>query len=439
MLDFTWFMDPTAWAGLATLVILEIVLGIDNLLFIAILAEKLPPEKRDKARRVGLFLALFIRLGLLACISWLVSLTNPLITVLGHTFSGRDLILLLGGLFLLFKGSMELHERLEGHSHNSEGPRKNFSPLWSVITQIVLLDAVFSLDSVITAVGMADHLSIMMIAVVIAMIIMIIASKPLSLFINAHPTLIILCLSFLLMIGFSLVAEGFGLHIPKGYLYAAIGFSIVIELFNQLAQKKRRKRLKLNLGHRERAAKLVMRMLGEKNGVGEDLPQEVLPEVGQPIFAQDEQQMVAQVLKLGSLPVSAIMESPKKTEMLDLSQSDDKLRQLLASTVHSRLIAIENGDASKPLGIIRKRDVLARLLSKQPLELRSLIQKPFYLTDSSNLLEAMRALRANKTYLALVRNAQGEFVGITTVRDLMEEIAGDFDDDESELPLTPAY
>ena len=218
---FDWMSDPTAWLGLATLVILEIVLGIDNLVFIAILADKLPPAQRNRARMIGLTLAMVMRLGLLASIAWVVTLTAPLFTVLGAEISGRDLILILGGLFLLFKGTMELHERVEGSAGHDNGQKVQHAVFWQVILQIVVLDAVFSLDSVITAVGMVDDLSIMMIAVVLAMAVMMLASRPLMGFVARHPTVVILCLGLLLMIGFSLVAEGLGFHVPKGYLYAA--------------------------------------------------------------------------------------------------------------------------------------------------------------------------------------------------------------------------
>ena len=204
------FSDPTVWLGLLTLVLLEIVLGIDNLIFIAILADKLPEHQRDKARVIGLSLALLMRLALLASISWLVQLTDPLFEVIGYSFSGRDLIMLVGGLFLLFKATVELHERLEGGGHGSGRPKAH-AAFGIVIAQIVVLDAVFSLDAVITAVGMVEELWVMMTAVIIAIALMIVASKPLTRFVNAHPTVIVLCLGFLLMIGFSLVAEGFGM------------------------------------------------------------------------------------------------------------------------------------------------------------------------------------------------------------------------------------
>lgn len=222
---------------------------------------------------IGLVLALLMRLVLLASISWLVTLTAPLFTVFGRDFSGRDLILLIGGLFLLFKGTMELHERLEGgDEHTSSGPRM-YAAFWPVVAQIVVLDAVFSLDAVITAVGMVEHLEVMMIAVTIAIGLMIVASKPLTRFVNAHRTVVILCLGFLLMIGFSLVVEGLGFDIPKGYLYAAIGFSVLIEAFNQWAQFNRRRFLVGTRPLRERTAEAVLRLLGgraESAEVGEE-------------------------------------------------------------------------------------------------------------------------------------------------------------------------
>ncbi|WP_206062535.1 TerC family protein [Kushneria phosphatilytica] len=237
--DLAWLLDPSAWAGLLTLIIIEIVLGIDNLVFIAILADKLPPALRDRARITGLSLALIMRLILLLCLSWLMGLTQPLVTLFGHTFNGRDLILLGGGFFLIYKATSELHEHVDADASDNEGQSRACSAFSTVVAQIVVLDAVFSIDSIITAVGTVDHLMVMMIAVVVAMTLMLIASRPLTRFVAAHPTVILLCLGLLLMIGFSLVAEGLGLHIPKGYLYAAIGFAILIELLQALRQRKR--------------------------------------------------------------------------------------------------------------------------------------------------------------------------------------------------------
>ncbi|MET0245244.1 MAG: TerC family protein, partial [Sphingomonas sp.] len=252
-------LDPSIWVGLLTLIVLEVVLGIDNLVFIAILADKLPPHQRDRARLLGLSLALVMRLVLLASIAWIVGLTAPVVSVAGWDFSWRDIILAGGGVFLLVKATMEIHERLEGNDdHGATGGAH--AAFWVVIVQILALDAVFSLDSIITAVGMVEHLWVMMVAVIVAMTIMIIASKPLTAFVGRHPTVIILCLSFLLLIGFSLVAEGFGFHMPKGYLYAAIGFSILIEGFNQISTRNRRRAM-AQLPMRQRAADGIYRLL----------------------------------------------------------------------------------------------------------------------------------------------------------------------------------
>jgi predicted tellurium resistance membrane protein TerC len=277
-------LDPSIWAGLLTLVVLEIVLGIDNLVFIAILADKLPARQRDKARIIGLSLALLMRLCLLSLISWMVTLTRPLFFVGQFSFSGRDLILLAGGIFLLFKATMELHERLENRPHDPNANRAQAS-FWAVVVQIVILDAVFSLDAVITAVGMVNHLGVMMTAVVIAMAIMLLASKPLTRFVNAHQTVVVLCLSFLLMIGLSLVAEGFGFHIPKGYLYAAIGFSIIIELFNQVARHNFIKH-QSHRPMRERTAEAILRLMGARKATHDEEEQPL--QQPEETFAEEE-------------------------------------------------------------------------------------------------------------------------------------------------------
>jgi predicted tellurium resistance membrane protein TerC len=231
-----WLADPQIWLSLLTLTTLEIVLGIDNLVFIAVLVEKLPTAQQASARRVGIALALITRLMLLAAIAWIIGLTAPVIELFGQEFSWRDIILIGGGLFLLYKGTVEIHEKLEGQEGESSAKVK--ASYIAVVTQIAILDIVFSLDSVITAVGMADHLWIMVTAVIIAVIIMLIASGPVSGFVARHPTVKMLALSFLLLIGMTLVADGFGVHVPKGYIYAAMGFSVFVELLNLFARRK---------------------------------------------------------------------------------------------------------------------------------------------------------------------------------------------------------
>ena len=225
-----WITQPESWIALLTLTSLEIVLGIDNIIFISILAGKLPAAQQDKARQVGLVMAMASRILLLFSLSWLTRLTTPFLHIGSFELTGRSLILMVGGLFLLAKATFEIHDKLEGEEHaRGTDVKAKFN---SVIVQIMLLDIVFSLDSVITAVGMADQLAIMVAAVVIAVLIMLWASGPIAEFVNDRPTIKILALSFLLLIGFSLVAEGLELHIPKGYIYFAMGFSVFVEMIN---------------------------------------------------------------------------------------------------------------------------------------------------------------------------------------------------------------
>jgi len=244
-----WLTDPQAWIAFATLTLLEIILGVDNVVFISILAGKLPESQREKARRVGLGLAMFIRILLLLSIAWVVRLTSPLFTVIGEEISGRDLILLVGGLFLLGKSTHEMHSQLEGdEGHSSVKVAASFA---SVIIQILLLDIIFSLDSVITAVGMADDVSVMIAAVVVAVGFMLAFSGVVSRFVDKHPTIKMLALSFLLLIGVSLVAESLDFHIPKGYIYFAMAFSLFVEVINIRLRKSRKAPVHLHSAYTE--------------------------------------------------------------------------------------------------------------------------------------------------------------------------------------------
>ena len=227
---FGWASSVDGWVALFTLSVLEIVLGIDNVVFVSILAGKLPGNQRERARKLGMFLAMFIRILLLVSITWVMGLTAPLFGLFGHDVTGRDLILIIGGLFLIAKSTHEIHLKLEGDEHETSGRRA--ATFAGVITQILLLDIVFSLDSVITAVGMAEHVAVMIIAVVLAVAVMMMAARVVSDFVERHPTVKMLALSFLLLIGMSLIGEGWGQHIPKGYIYFAMGFSVFVEAIN---------------------------------------------------------------------------------------------------------------------------------------------------------------------------------------------------------------
>jgi predicted tellurium resistance membrane protein TerC len=224
------FLTSEGLLALVTLTFLEIILGVDNVIFISILSSKLPPAMQAQARRTGLIAAMLMRIGLLMSIAWIIRLTAPLFTVLNNEISGRDLILLGGGLFLLGKATVEIHDNLEGHEHEQSGAAK--ASFTAVIGQIMLLDIVFSLDSVITAVGMAEDISVMVAAVILAVVVMMFSAGPISAFVNRHPTVKILALSFLLLIGLSLIGDGLDMHIPKGYVYFAMGFSVFVEMIN---------------------------------------------------------------------------------------------------------------------------------------------------------------------------------------------------------------
>jgi predicted tellurium resistance membrane protein TerC len=259
-----WMSNPESWIALLTLTVLEIVLGIDNVIFISILAGKLPKEQQAKARKVGLGLAMFIRLALLASLAWIAKLTDPLFTAFGQEISGRDLILLVGGIFLLAKATHEIHNRLEGEEGHANA--KAGATFTSVIVQILLLDIVFSLDSVITAVGMANELVIMMAAVVIAVAVMLVAAGPISNFVERHPTVKMLALSFLLLIGMSLVADGFGQHISKGYIYFAMGFSVLVETLNLRMFKKAKQPVHLHQPYVAEVVETPLRTSGSTAG-----------------------------------------------------------------------------------------------------------------------------------------------------------------------------
>ena len=425
-----WLLDPTQWVGLFTLIVLEIVLGIDNLIFIAILADKLPPAQRDRASFLGLSLALLMRLGMLLGIAWLVQLKEPWLSFWGFDFSGRELILMVGGFFLLFKGTLELHERLEG-TEQGGGEAKAYATFWVIVTQIVVLDAIFSVDAVITAVGMVDHLLIMIIAMVAATAVMIIAAKPLTRFINAHPTVVVLCLGFLLMIGFALVAEGLGVKVPKDYLYAAIGFSVTIELLNQVARHNGLK-VQSRRPMRERTAETVLKMLGKR--LPDDAPAPI-PAVGDepaPVaFGVEERNMVSGVLTLAERTVHSVMTPRTEVSWINLNDDPAKLREQITKTPHS-FFPVCRGTLDDVAGVGRAKDMIADLITDGHIK-KANLREPIIVHDTIGIIRLMDTLKRSRGQLVLVSDEFGTIQGLVTPIDVFEAIAGEFPD-EDETP-----
>lgn len=431
-------VDPSTWAGLLTLIVLEVVLGIDNLVFIAILADKLPSHQRDKARLLGISFTLLMRLILLSLISWMVTLRSILISNQYFTLSGRDLILLFGGFFLLFKATVELHERLENHPEENT-TNKNCANFWTVVIQIVLLDAIFSLDAVITAVGMVNNLIIMMTAVIIAMGLMLLASKSLTKFINLHQTVVVLCLSFLLMIGLSLVSEAFGFHIPKGYLYAAIGFSILIELFNQIA----RRNFLLHQSRRpmrQRAAEAILRLIirEQKNNAITILNKEKNKKTSYKSssvtesFKDEERYMINGVLTLAARSIRSIMTPRREISWVNVDQDMHNIRLQLLDTPHS-LFPVCKNELDEIIGIVRAKELLVAIDNNIDVTVFASKTPPIIIPDTLDPINLLGVLRRAKGSLVIVTNEFGVIQGLITPLDVLEAIAGEFPD-EDETP-----
>ena len=423
-MDISWLAEPQTWVGLVTLLILEVVLGIDNLVFVAILANKVKPALRDRARITGLSLAVLIRFVMLAFMAKIISLTEPLFQIGQQQVSGKDLIMFGGGIFLLYKATTELHERLEGANHFQVADQhKKHAAFWTVVAQILVLDAVFSIDSVITAVAMVEHIVVAMAAVAIAMVLMIMASKPLTEFVDKHPTVVMLCLGFLLMIGFSLIAEAFHFHIPKGYLYAAIGFSILIEVFNQVSQKNTKKNDYISSSWRQRTAENVLGMMGIREsllagdgGASDDNTH----------FEENEKSMIRSVLTLAERPIFGVMIPRSDIERLDISQSKDEQKAKLIQCPYSRLLVVGKAGVDEPLGYINKKDLLTNVLETGDWNVQAALKQPLMLPESATALMAIELFRKHSADYALVVDEFGAILGMVTMKDLLETIAGEF-------------
>lgn len=424
--------DISMWVGLLTLIILEVVLSVDNLVFIAILADKLPKNQRERACMIGLILTLIMRVSLLSLISWMVTFTKPLFKIVSFSFSGRDLILLFGGIFLLFKATIELHHQLE-HKMHHRNINREYTSFWIVVIQIVVFDAIFSIDAVITAVGTVDHVFIMITAVIISVIFMLLASPLLIGFVNKHQTVVVLCLSFLLIIGFSLIAEGMGFYIPKGYLYVAIGFSILIELFNQIAYCNSIKN-QSSKSMRERTAEAIMKLMrGGHVSMQNDFMKKKSTIV--PLkthFSEEERHMITGVLSLASRSLRSIMTPRNKISWLDSQKSIRELYSILIDTPHN-MFPVCNGELDQLIGIVRAKDLMSALANGEQVKTYASENLPIVVPETLNVINLLKELRRAKGSMVIVSNEFGVIQGLITPLDVLEAIAGEFPD-EDETP-----
>ena len=443
LFDLVWLTDPTAWIGLLTLTAIQIVLGIDNLLFIAILSARLPAREAKAARYIGLGGALVIRVILMMFAAYVMAMNNPLFSIFDFNVTVRDIMMFLGGAFLIYKATEELHSKLEGDSGDetvsvSKAAGQSF---FVATTQIMILDVLFSGDAIITAVGMTNHAFIMIFAVSIAMLLLMWASGFISEFVYRHPTVVILCLGFLLLIGFSLIMEAFHLEVPKGYLYSAIGFSLLIEIFNQVSRKNI---LKLNpsknMQSRQVAASLVLRLLGSKNTDMHSLQEAIVSRPSAYVFNQQEKEMVSRVLELSTLPIKAVMTARLDLEMLKIDGSKEAIIEKVLKTNKTRLIAYKHGHKDQPIGYILRAKVLEQYIThpeQDPLELEAEVKEPIYIPQSINVLSVLEQFKQTKRYFAFVIDEFGCFEGIVTIHDILEEITGQMPN-KTEIPEVQA-
>lgn len=429
--EHAWVAMPAAWAALFSLVVLEVVLGVDNLVFIAILADRVAPHLRDRVRVVGLGMALILRIVLLIAVYWLSKPTAPII----GNFSIRDIIFILGGIFLLYKATTELHERLEGAPMEVSG-EKIFADFWPVVAQIMVLDAVFSLDAVITAVGMVEHLghiSIAIVAVSIAISLMLLASKPLTSFVNAHQTVVVLCLSFLLMIGFSLMAEGFGFHVPKEYIYAAIGFSVAIEILNQIGQRNYRKH-QSKRPRRARTTEIILRLMGDKYGIHTSGAgnNEISPEVES--IAGEESNMISGVLSLGERSLRSLMTPRNEICWVNINDEPDKTRAVLLEESHG-YYPVSRGNLDELVGVASASDILEALHAGDSLENFAKLRMATVAPESMDAIRLLKLMRQASAHMVIAVDEFGSISGLVTPVDVFEIIAGEFVDEADKPDL----
>ncbi|MEG2173357.1 MAG: transporter associated domain-containing protein [Desulfovibrionaceae bacterium] len=419
--DITWVTDLTAWGGVATLILLEVILGFDNLVFISMLCSKLPEKEQNKAFTLGLSLALVMRLGLLSVLAWLVTLTTPLFTIGTFGLTARDLLLSLGGVFLVYKATCELRQKL--HPPQPQSDEQHTAVVWKVVSQIVVLDMVFSLDSMITAIGMVPALPMMMLSTTVAVGIMLLAARPLTLFLEGHPSAIILCLGFLFLIGASLILDSAGITIPKGYLYAIILFSICLEGFNQWIIQSRKKQLPTtNL--REATAHTILQMLGGESQEAHLSMQALsatIPDAA--LLAPQERHMVARVIRMGNRTVRYIMTPRQRIPWLNALEDSATLLHKAGTSGHA-FLPIFNSETDEVLGIVDVREWLWRSRTEGPTDLHACIRSAPIFFEHTPIPDILQQFKEHPAPLGLVLDEYGSAVGVVTTMDLLAALVG---------------
>ncbi len=417
------FSDPTLWTGLLILIAIEVVLSMDNLALIDVLADKLPEFSRGRARILGMCIALVARIGLLWLFWRLLAFAAPLFSASGFVFSLRAVVLLCGGAFLVIKATRGLHDRLEGGLPIEDTPSDK-TGFWYITAQIAAVDAIFSMDAVVTALGLMDSLGLMIVAVVAAAPAAILLKKRLPDLMLRHPTIQILCLDYLMLIGLVLVADAVGFHIPKGYIYVIIGFSMLVECIRQILDRRR----DLRLGRRTlrlRTAGAVLRFLGssttfykqsgsapEKPATGEGLP-------------AGAQEMLYGVLTLGERHIRSIMTPRPEVTWVDIEDTPAEIRATVRQSPHS-VYPVRQSSTDEVLGVVYGKDIMGILPEAGDFNLNDIIQPPVFVQESVGILRLMEVLRATRAKMVLITEEYGSVVGLVTPLDILEVIAGDF-------------
>ena len=428
------FPPPALWAGLIILICIEVVLSLDNLALIEVLAGKLPESRRARARALGLLIALGGRVGLL-CLFWqLLSVDAPVFSIAGFVFSPRSTLLLCGGVFLIAKATRGLHERLEGGSPMEDTASDN-TGFWYIVAQIAALDAIFSLDGVAVALGLMDSLGLMVLAVIAAMPVAILLNRKRPLFMIRHPTIQILCLDYLMLVGLVLAVDAAGLHIPKSYIYAAIGFSMLVEGGRQILDRRR----DLRLGQRSlrlRTAGAVLRFLGSSTtfrkqlGSGGEMPSD---NAGMTDGARD---MLYGVLTLGERHIRSIMTPRPEITWVDMEDTPAEIRDAVRQSPHS-VYPVRRSSTDEVLGVVYGKDIVAVLPEEGDFDLNDILRPPVFVQDSVGILRLMEVLRATRAKIALITEEYGSVVGLVTPLDILEVIAGEFPEVDEDPDFIP--